>query len=146
MSKIDEKLYDENFTGVVAYGKYRGVQWTIIAQGSHPCAYIKKLYVMTDEDKDNLDVHGGITFDDLCYWNYEEKHINYIGWDYAHPGDYYKGNDPFRFIYPLMGDEWGKKHYYAEIIKEIHHAIDRMLFIRTTKSVPLKVNRRTRGD
>lgn len=74
--------------------QYKGFTYKILTLGSHPVAYImipKKhlLYKISYSDID-LHVHGGLTYscmeDDKNYW---------IGWDYAHSGDYlfYKEQD-----------------------------------------------------
>lgn len=44
--------------------------------------YIKKNYHDAD-----LDVHGGLTYSGEAYWK-EDDGSFWLGWDYAHAGDY----------------------------------------------------------
>lgn len=89
-------------------GKCCGIYYAIINFGSHPCCYIaipsgNMLYKSNyDLISSKIDVHGGFTYS-------EEKLINsitrkpifpklegqkywFVGWDYAHVGDYYISN------------------------------------------------------
>lgn len=75
----------------VDYGYVDGVAYTIVDTGSHPCAYIglpdtHPFASMTDE-MIPLEVHGGITY--KSYSNrFPYPDLMWIGWDYAHYGDY----------------------------------------------------------
>ena len=78
---------------VLEQNTYQGYEYVVVSYGGHPCAYVRipenhPLYndVVNDgHDYLNISCHGGLTFDGtpICvtdgYW---------IGWDYAHYGDY----------------------------------------------------------
>ena len=61
-------------------------------------------------------VHGGATFYGKCYWNEDDDRF-YLGWDYAHAGDYqeyhpYSGRNPYE-------NDKNKKWTLAEILMQI---------------------------
>lgn len=94
-------------------GVYRNRKYFIISQGTHPCAYVE----FNNEFERGSDLwyetpcHGGITFDDYAYWD-ENDETYYIGWDYAHLGDYL----------PFKDD--GKKWTTKEILENVKEVID----------------------
>lgn len=127
----NKKLYGkENKPRIIGYGIYKDVKWAITSvNGKHPCAYIEDKFTTVYDDmyKIPLDVHGGITFYDYCHFNPEEENVKYIGWDYAHCGDYidhYNLPEQFKGIFKFDGD---RKYTYDEIKDEILKAIDKMI-------------------
>lgn len=91
---------------ILAYGQVENRHFFILnIGGRHPTAYVEVLLGdKTDFDGlDNIDVHGGITFgpDSLSYVKERCQEVDekvkaaldytYIGWDYAHYGDYTPG-------------------------------------------------------
>ncbi len=76
-------------------GYYFDLLYYIINFGTHPCAYVKIpathwLYKMNDYTEMPIECHGGLTFcKDYLKINEQEKiDGKFIGWDYAHTGDY----------------------------------------------------------
>lgn len=67
----------------------------IISLGTHPCAYVKIpvthwLYGISDYDEMPIECHYGLTYcrDYLMLSEDEKVEGKFIGWDYAHAGDY----------------------------------------------------------
>lgn len=105
---------------------YKGFEFYIMNLGTHPTAYIKipntHKYYGKHYDDINLYVHGGLTYsDDYLYLN-EHKKIKgwFIGWDYAHYGDFVGYDMIFCENYT------NKKWTTEEILKEIKNAIDQL--------------------
>lgn len=102
---------------------YKGYEFAVMSLGTHPCCYIKlpqgHKYYETHYNDIPLEVHGGLTygekslqvirnvFDESGYW---------IGWDYAHYGDYYGASS----------HELGKRWSIEELEKECRDAIDQL--------------------
>lgn len=95
-------------------------------RGMHPCAYITfkgieevesydDFYFKEENDDEYFDVHGGFTFlgklDSLVF-----SDITWLGWDYAHSGDYTETG--LRFHY----DE-EKKYTTQELVDEATEAL-----------------------
>ena len=132
----NKRLYGEEVKPrVIGYGSYKGVKWAITSvKGTHPCAYIEdKLEGRYEELYEiPLYVHGGVTFRDYCHFNPEEANVKYIGWDYAHLGDYLDYHYMPEKIRLKFKDD--KKWTYDEIKEEIFKAIDDMLMLKEDKS------------
>jgi hypothetical protein len=76
----------------VDYGYVNGIAYTIVDTGSHACAYVgvpdtHPFSGMTDETIP-LEVHGGITYKSYNVRRFPYPNLMWIGWDYAHHGDY----------------------------------------------------------
>ena len=119
----DDMLYDGKRNIVIGFGIYRGVKWAILTRSiyTYPLAYIQNVWGFSNDDvwdilDDCINVNGGVSFYDPCYWNVEDGDI-YIGWDYGHASDLAINKD---------GEvEWdGKKWTYSEILNQIETAID----------------------
>ena len=71
-------------------GTYKGFNYVIVNYGTHPCCYvaISQGHKFFEKDYFDIDVdcHGGLTFSD--YRDFGNGKEYYIGWDYAHYGDY----------------------------------------------------------
>lgn len=107
-------------------GRYKGFNYYIINLGTHPVAYIEipkghKLYGKGYEEID-LNVHGGLTYADKYLWITEssKKEGWFIGWDYAHCGDY----TGYEEMYPKKYRTGGKKWTTEEILEEVKEGID----------------------
>jgi len=105
-----------------------GVNYAIVHLGTHPCAYVglkhpsNNKYFIEDSD---LDVHGGCTFHTINNTNisYLSREYDWIGWDYAHLGDF-SGYDIIsgkhhRDVYGNHDKKWT----FGEILAEVHRAI-----------------------
>lgn len=98
---------------LLAEGRHLGYHWVILSFGTHPCAYVQitneehpyylKQY---DNEKVDISVHGGLTYSRryLKIPDEDGKIAQYnggwwLGWDYAHGGDYigyYDNNEVFK--------------------------------------------------
>jgi len=96
---------------------YKDHEYFVISLGTHPCGYVK----LNGENPTLEDVccHGGITYRDsyLRISNKETLSGEFIGWDYAHCGDY-MGYD----------EDWcsGLKYTTEEIVEECKRVIDEL--------------------
>ena len=92
---------------------YHNRKYFIISLGTHPCAYVEFHHELKRDSDEWYDTpcHGSITFDDYAYWD-ENDETYYIGWDYAHFGDY--------LPYNVCGKKWTTK----EILENVKEVID----------------------
>jgi hypothetical protein len=113
-----------NKRDLVCKNKYKNIYYYIFDLGSHPTAYIKigknnKFYNINYFDYDiDINVHGGITYTNnrLPIWYGKQyKDSWFIGWDYAHAGDY-----------TLYWNK-GKKYTLEEIIKDCKKVINQVI-------------------
>lgn len=92
---MEDEIYSNNKKSMfLEHDMIDGFKYFIVSHSSHPCAYVEipkghKLFGMDCDDiheKYEIWVHGGLT--------YSEDHLSklknkwFIGWDYAHYGDY----------------------------------------------------------
>lgn len=112
---------------ILCEGSYKGYEYKIVSYGTHPCAYIScegKIKGLKSYDDFLVPVHGcAIYLGDLG-----EPTKTYVGWDYAHGGDYL-GDD---VVY--NGDEEMKEYIASkkrwtteEILEEVYSAIDQIV-------------------
>ena len=110
---------------------YKGYEYVVISLGTHPCCYFRipsgdkySKYKDCDYDDIPLDVHGGITFksDRL---NTAEGFLYgcWIGWDYAHLGDYIEYTEELK----KFNERDGKKWTTEELIRDCKDAIDQFI-------------------
>lgn len=74
----------------IAAGNYKGYNYFVLNLGTHPTAYVDVTHTsLYEKDYDDiiLHCHGGLTYSEP-YLKTVEKKGWYIGWDYAHYGDY----------------------------------------------------------
>lgn len=116
--------YTENrCVKVIAENIYNGYHYMVISYGTHPCAYVElpKDHPYYNKEYDSMDIacHGGLTYSNMNYGCKENvyKEGFWIGWDYAHYGDYTCGT----FVDP---DE--KKWTTEEIICEAKRVIKQL--------------------
>ncbi len=109
---------------ILESGYYFGLLFYVLNLGTYPTAYIKipknhKFYKKEMEEI-YLDVHGGISYSKNYLWISEKEKVKgwFIGWDYAHSGDYlgYEAAMPARYRFG------GKKWAIHEILKEVRAA------------------------
>ena len=129
--KIREMIYQKDSKIEVLYhDKYKNYNYYILSLGTHPTAYISipkdnKLYEQNYDDINemvDINVHGGLTYSshELIGINSEEW---FIGWDYAHYGDYLG----YEEIMPISIRTYGKKWTTNKIIYECKYAIDKII-------------------
>lgn len=107
-------------------GTYQGYEYKIVSYGTHPCAYIAcegKIKDLKSYDDFLVPVHGGATY--LGTLGYATK--TYVGWDYAHGGDYlgtdaiYKNEEMKKYVASK------KKWTTEEILEQVYSAIDEIV-------------------
>lgn len=109
---------------ILATGFCFGLLYYIISLGTHPVAYIKipedsKYFGKGICDID-IEVYGGITYaEDQLYISDSQKLEGwFIGWDYAHYGDYSGIEEKL----PIHLRSGGKRWTTKEIFKEVKEA------------------------
>lgn len=107
--------------------KYKGYNYYILNLGTHPTAYVEipKKHELYGKHYDDIDinVHGGLTYsdDELMLVKSESW---FIGWDYAHAGDYVGYYVDFLYNEVLKRE---KKWTTKEIIKDCENVIDQII-------------------
>lgn len=118
---------------VLFRGDVNGIEAAIVSYGSHPCAYIRvtdELEKKIKEQDEYLNFanngwplydlvlanpHGGFTFyGDLSFFDESET---WVGWDYAHAGDYVFYGIEFD-IYHKSEHRWTTEEIFEEV-KEV---------------------------
>lgn len=110
---------------VLDTGEYLGYTYYIMNLGTHPTAYVKVPNKLIKKFKEYeysfeipIEVHGGITyFREFLMISEEVENKGYfIGWDYAHAGDYagYYATSMFRKYF-----EDDKKWTTQEILEDV---------------------------
>lgn len=104
---------------VLDTGYCLGLLYYILNLGTHPTAYVKKprnsrYYGKKDID---IEVHGGITYADDHIWinNTQKNEGWFIGWDYAHMGDYMGYEERVPKEYRVGGKKWTTEEIYKEL-------------------------------
>lgn len=111
-------------------GVYDGFHYVILSLGSHPCAYIElpNTHKYYGKDYDNVPIycHGGLTYSDvegIVFPKDNPSHRDgyWIGWDYAHLGDFYYYGTPH-----IEFDIFSKKWTTEEIFEEVKDVIKQL--------------------
>lgn len=114
------KYSPERKVEILCQGKYKNYQFYILNLGTHPTAYVEiprkhKLFEKKYEGID-IDVHGGLTF--------SEDHLQdiknnswFIGWDYAHFGDFF-GTD-LLFNFNTFEKKWTTEEIFDDVVSVI---------------------------
>ena len=107
-------------------GTFKNYNYYILSLGTHPTAYVEipksnKIYEK-DYSEIDLEVHGGLTYSRDFLWISKEKKLQgwFIGWDYAHYGDY----AGYELMFPQefqISEE--KKWTTEEILEEVKDVI-----------------------
>lgn len=117
---MKEMIYSYNREKEILYkGEYCGRKFAIVSMGVHPNAYVelkqKELEKSKSYDDYDLDVHCGFTYIGDAHWDENDKHT-YIGWDYAHYGDfsgvYLQDND---FYWHNNDRKWTTQEIFEEV-------------------------------
>lgn len=109
------KYQEEPKREILSTGYSKGLLYFIMNLGIHPTAYVKipKNYEI---DINNIEVHGGITYEENHLWVDNDKvEGHFIGWDYCHYGDY----GGYEEILPKQNRIGGKKWTTKEIFEEV---------------------------
>lgn len=102
-------------TGVIDKHKYQ-IWW----MGSYPTAYVLPLKSLTVDEVDECYCHGDITYTPEAGLLDRLQKEPYIGWDYAHSGDYKCW---------LTAPDKGKKWTFEEIIQEVKNVVEYLEFL-----------------
>lgn len=105
---------------------YKGYRYLVISRGTHPCAYVKitpnnKLYEDNRLAEDEICCHGGITFCGRLTCLYPDESY-FIGWDYAHYGDFVGYDKIYKNLDPSENKKWTTK----EIVQQAKEVIDQV--------------------
>jgi len=110
-------------------GKYMGYQFYIMNLGTHPTAYIEipetskffgKTYDEIYDMETDIDVHGGLTYSRNHLLGGEEN-TWFIGWDYAHAGDYagYSEMYPELSRLSIHDKKWTTEEIFEDVVRAI---------------------------
>ena len=102
---------------------YKGFEYYILSLGTHPCAYVRipEWHKFYHKDYDNcyVECHGGMTYasDNLQITDGGDKVKGwFIGWDYAHYGDYMGYYEMFNSEYTGENNHrWTTEEILAEV-------------------------------
>ena len=110
-------------------GIYKNFHYAIISLGSHPCAYVElpreHKYYGLEYDDIPIECHYGLTYssnDGIVFPAENENHKDgfWIGWDYAHLGDYV-----YNSFYSCSHKE--KQWTTEEIFEEVKDVIEQLV-------------------
>lgn len=123
---MKEMIYTpERKCEILHKGEYKGYKFYILNLGTHPTAYVEckleNCNSYKDERLDDISVHWGFTYYGSAKWNKEDKAI-YLGWDYAHYGDY--SGYEVKFPEDISWDS--KKWTTAEIFEDVKSVIEQI--------------------
>lgn len=125
--KMKEMIYKSTrleIPEILFEGRYKGYQFYILSQGTHPTTYIEipKGHNLFEKHYDSIeiDVHGGLSYSSDCLLANENSW--FIGWDYAHFGDYLG----YEKIYPREYQTNEKRWTTEEIFEEVKNAIEQL--------------------
>lgn len=138
--KIKEMEYGkERRTELLCKDKYKNYNYYVLNLGTHPTAYIeipkedklyRKSYFEIYEIGCDIDVNGGLTYSSNELMGIKSENW-FIGWDYAHIGDYYGYEETI----PESIRTYGKKWTTEEIIEECKNAIDQIIDFEEPKKI-----------
>lgn len=119
---MKEMIYQAEFKReVLDTGYCLGLLYFILNLGSHPTAYIKipenSKYYGKDMGEIDLNVHEGVTYvNDYLYISANQKIDGwFIGWDYAHYGDYAGYEKLLPQEFRTGGKKWSTQEIYQEV-------------------------------
>lgn len=124
---IKEMVYSANRIDPkrIAEGTYKGLDYYVLNLGTHPCAYIDVTETLLNgKEYGDIDVkcHGGLTYS-RNYLTTVDKHGWFIGWDYAHDGDF----AGYEMMFPSNLQSDGKHWATGEIVDECKNVIDQIV-------------------
>lgn len=76
------------------------------------------------KDGEDIEVHGGITYSEDHLWISDSKKIDgwFLGWDYAHYGDYAGYEDKLPIELRTEGKRWTTEEIFKDV-KEVCYQI-----------------------
>ena len=124
---IKPVIYDKNRPGSaeqIAGGTYKNFDYYVLNLKTHPTAYIDVTDSPLNGCDEDIDIscHGGITWCDN-FVKYINKKGWFIGWDYAHFGDYIDCGDAALNNMFLNDKKWTTE----EIVEECKNVINQII-------------------
>lgn len=112
----------ENKKEILEHGICFGLFYWIVSYGTHPYAYVmipkNSKYFEKDYENIDIDVHGGFTYAN-DYLPFDKKNSGtkawYIGWDYAHYGDYAGYEEKVPKEFRIGGKKWTTEEIKSEV-------------------------------
>lgn len=100
---------------VLHSGTFMGYKFAILNRGTHPVAYVenKNGFAECENADEAASVHGGVTYLGGAYWDKYDS-STYIGWDYAHLGDWFGMYDT-DFNTDLGNHKWATEEIFEEV-------------------------------
>jgi len=132
----------ERNSEILYEGEYNGFNFRILSLGTHPCAYVNlpkdHIYFKRNYEHMDIDCHCGLTFSEIgiCETIPDKKNEWWIGWDYAHAGDYYGNIPEFTKLRNLLCEEkksTNKKWTTEEIYGEVKNVIEQLIEVKNEK-------------
>ncbi len=133
---IKQMVYQYNAKRELLFNDiYKGYHFYILNLGTHPTAYVEipknsKLFCQ-HHNRVNIDVHGGLTYSDnelLISDRTLMANSWFIGWDYAHAGDYMGYYKKFKSLGLNSFESINNKKWTTEeIIEECKNAINQII-------------------
>lgn len=122
MTAKEMKYGPNRITELLDTGKCFGYTYYIMNLGTHPTSYVEipsnhKLYRKNYHNID-IEVHGGLTYSDDTLYIGENKKIQnswFIGWDYAHWGDYTGYSEVMTSMYDKTDKKWTTKEIQQDV-------------------------------
>ena len=124
---IKPMIYNKNCPGSaeqIAGGTYKNFDYYVLNLKTHPTAYVDVTNSPLNGCDEDIDIscHGGITWCDNFVKSIDKKGW-FIGWDYAHYGDYMDyGYASVNNMFPN-----DKKWTTEEIVEECKNVIDQIV-------------------
>ena len=115
-------------------GEYKGHKFVILSLGNHPTAYVEdKIGAIDYYDirLDDVEVHGGFTFCGGGHWSEESAKTRWLGWDYAHAGDFAGYYEECEHVY-YESKQWTT----PEIYEEVKRVIDQLIEVEAKNNSP----------
>ena len=119
------KYHSKRLCEVLTEGDLEGYHYAILNLGTHPTAYVELKKERPTIESDIV-VHGGITFNGKAYWSNNDTK-DYIGWDYAHCGDYL-GTDEVMAKYGICYPE-NKKWTTQEVYEDVKSVVKQLIVL-----------------
>ena len=114
---------------ILCEGKYKNFQFYILNLGTHPTAYVEipreSFLFGKGYNKIDIEVHGGLTFADSSLIG-NKKNSWFIGWDYAHLGDYlgYSEDYPGLSMFSIHDKKWTTEEIFEDVVSVIEQLIN----------------------
>ena len=124
---IKPMIYNKNRPGSaeqIAGGTYKNFDYYVLNLKTHPTAYVDVTNSPLNGCDEDIDIscHGGITYLESIL-NTVDKKGWFIGWDYAHYGDYMDYGDTS--LNNMFSND--KKWTTEEIVEECKNVIDQIV-------------------